>query len=99
MPPDLHIRVEFLGPFEMEFRSTGADVVLSAPATIGALLNLLAAREEAGEKLRRLIRDDSPRRRYCLVSLDYRALALDEVLDTPLHDGARVCFAMPMVGG
>lgn len=99
MPSDLHIRVEFMGPFELDFGSTGTDVTLPAAGTIGTLLDVLAAREEAGEKLRRLLRDASPRRRYCLVSLDYQALLPDEVLDASLHDGARVCFAMPMVGG
>ncbi len=36
---------------------------------------------------------------YYYVSLDYTVLLPDTVLDTPLHDGARVCFGMPMVGG
>lgn len=100
MQPVLRVRVEFLGPFELDLRTTGTEVMLPSPATIEKLVEVLASRSPAARELWRALRDQtSPRRRYYYVSLDYAVLAPEAVLDTPLHDGARVCFGMPMVGG
>lgn len=95
----VHTSVEFMGPFEFDFGVAGVDVTLAAPATIATLLQALESRWPAAEMLRTCLSEASPRRRYCYVSLDYTQLAPDAVLDTPLHDGARVCFGMPMAGG
>lgn len=100
MQPVLRVRVEFLGPFEFDFRTTSTEVVLASPATIQELVEVLASRVPAARGLWRSLRDETAaRRRYYCVSLDHTVLAPEAVLDTPLHDGARVCFAMPMVGG
>jgi hypothetical protein len=99
MQPVLSVSVEFMGPFELDFGVTSTEVILPAPATITALLHALAGRWPAAETLCAALSATSPRRRYISVSLDYTMLAPDAVLDTPLHDGARVCFGMPMVGG
>jgi hypothetical protein len=95
----LSVSVEFMGPFEFDFGVTNTEVTLTAPATIATLLHALASRWPAAENLGGALAATSPRRRYISVSLDYAMLAPDAVLDTPLHDGARVCFGMPMVGG
>jgi hypothetical protein len=95
----LRVSVEFMGPFEFDFGVANTELTLAAPATIATVLEALAARWPAAEKLRAALADDSARGRYVYVSLDYRLLPADGVLDTPLHDGARVCFGMPMVGG
>ncbi len=95
----LSISVEFMGPFEFDFGVATTEVTLRAPATVATLLRVLARRWPAAEQLCTALSHTSPRRRYVSVSLDYATLAPDAVLDTPLHDGARVCFGMPMVGG
>lgn len=88
-----------MGPFEADFGTPATALTLGAPATIGTLLEALASRWPAAARLSDLLRGKSPQRRYCYVSLDYQMLPPDAVLDTPLHDGGRVCFGMPMVGG
>ena len=100
MAADVRVSVEFMGPFELDFGTANAEVILPAPATIATLLEALSERWPAGRDLRRALGErTSGRGRYCLVSVDYVAVAPETVLNTPLHDGARVCFAMPMVGG
>jgi hypothetical protein len=99
MQPVLSISVEFMGPFEFDFGEASTEVTLTAPATVATLLRALARRWPAARQLWTALAATSPRRRYVSVSLDYTMLAPDAVLDAPLHDGARVCFGMPMVGG
>jgi molybdopterin converting factor small subunit len=100
MDSPIRVNVEFLGPFEAEFDTTGTELTLPASATVATLLEALAATGSAGERLRRLLGDGgSPRRRYCYVSVDYAVVDPEALLDTPLHDGARVCFGAPMAGG
>lgn len=100
MGPAIRVNVELMGPFEAEFDTASTEIALPAPATVATLLRALAARSAAGERLAALLGDAaSPRRRYCYVSLDYAVLAPDAVLETPLHDGARVCIGTPMAGG
>ena len=100
MVGDIRVSVEFMGPFEFDFGTAGMEITLRAPATIATLLDALAEGWPGGRELRRSLGDaTSARRRYCLVSVDYVAVAPEAVLDAPLRDGARVCFAMPMVGG
>lgn len=96
----VRVRVEFLGPFEFTFGTTAAEVTLDGPATVLRLLETMAVQSEAARALHRTLCDpDSPRRPYYYVSIDYSVVAPEAVLQTPLHDGARVCFAMPMAGG
>ena len=99
MPSLLRVSVEFMGPFEFDFGITTTEVTLTAPATIATLLDALASRGPAAASLCAALADSSPRRRYVYVSIDYAMLLPDVVLGTALHDGARVCFGMPMVGG
>lgn len=89
-----------MGPFEFDFGTASTEVTLRSPATMATLLQHLAARWPAGKNLwRSLCNHESPRHRYCYISLDHTALAPAAVLSTPLHDGARVCVSMPMAGG
>lgn len=96
----INVRVEFMGAFDLDFRTSGIEIPLENPATIEALLRTLASDSPAGQRLwDALAGEDSPHRRYILVSLDYTVLPPEGVLEIPLHEGARVCFATPMVGG
>ncbi|MBI4518052.1 MAG: MoaD/ThiS family protein [Deltaproteobacteria bacterium] len=100
MPATLRVTIEFMGPFEFDFGVAGAELTLAAPATVGSLLQELARRWPAAQSLRAILAaGGSPRGRYCYVSIDYVMLKPDAALAAPLHDGARVCFGMPMVGG
>ena len=100
MQAAVRVTVEFMGPFESEFGQVRSELTLPAPATVATLLEHLASQSAAGRKLRGMLGDAaSPRRRYCYVSLDYTVLPPEAILDTPLHDGARVCFGPPMAGG
>ncbi len=99
MPP-LRVSVEFMGPFEFTFGAARTELVLEGPATVGELLRVLGRRFRAARELHDALGDvHSPRRPYYYVSLDYSVLPAEAVLGTPLHDGARVCVGMPMVGG
>ncbi len=100
MPPrQVRVTVELMGPFEFDFGATGAEIDVPEPATVGALVEALAAKWPAAVRLRELLCDPSPRGRYCCVSLDHEVLPPEDVLATPLRDGAHVCFALPMAGG
>ncbi|MFI5394256.1 MAG: MoaD/ThiS family protein [Candidatus Binatia bacterium] len=98
MQPTWRVIVEFMGPFEFEFGTSTTAVTLPPSATVATLLEALGARWPAAQRLRVSL-SGGPPQRYCLVSLDYAMLAPEGVLDAPLHDGARVCFGAPMVGG
>jgi len=94
------VRVELLGPFEFDLEAGVMEVSVPEPATVGKLLEVLAARAPAGATLWRLLSgEDADRGRYCYVSVDYEVLMPGSVLNTPLSDGSRVCFGMPMAGG
>lgn len=96
----INIRVEFMGAFDLDFQTTSLDLPLESPATIETLLRALACGSAAGRCLRdALTGEDSLRRRYVLVSVDYVVLPPEDVLAIRLHEAARVCFATPMVGG
>jgi hypothetical protein len=99
MQPLLRISVEFMGPFEFDFGVASTEVTLTAPATVATLLQALASRWPAAAQLGAALSGTAPRRRYVSVSLDYTLLQPEAVLGTFLHDGARVCFGMPMAGG
>jgi len=88
-----------MGPFEFDFGATGAEVALPEPATVGALIEELTKKWPAAVRLRELLGDPSPRHRYCFVSVDHVVLPPGNALAASLHDGARVCFALPMAGG